>query len=841
MKKLVIAPVVAIMLSISFLSSLAVFAQVDTFDDVYQEHINREAIEYLKNNSIVKGYSDGTYKPQHRINRAEFTKIIIESKYSDAEIERCIPENAQPDWSYVFFPDVPKDEWYAKYVCMAKVNNIIGGYPDGTFKPGDKINFAEAGKIIGESLNVQADPTGTQNEWFAGYVKGLENKKAIPTTIQFFDKEITRGEMAEVVWRLKDNREDKITATYAELTDPLPSISSCPALKEKFDQYYSQNSGYRYMMAEEVMMDMDAVSAPQAKTSFFSNEAASGAAADDYSSTNVQVAGVDEADIVKNDGQYIYMVKGGDIRIVGAYPPNEMEVVAEMNFDEENFQAQEMYVDGDQLTVIGNVSYSYYSDEPVQPAPYIMPSHPYRSNQTRVYVFNISDRFEPVQERVVTYDGFYSTSRRIGDNLYMVMNARPDVWIMEDVENGDDLIPLVKDGEEEAEPMVGCQDIRYFPGYHAPRYLIVSSIPLNDPEAEIDREVFLGSSENVYSSRTHLYVASSKVDYERYGDWDWRHDSTNTQVFRFSLQDGDVEFVAKGEVPGTILNQFSMDAYRDHFRIATTKGNIWNEENPSTNNVYVMDNQMQVVGELEDLAPGEKIYSTRFMGDRLYMVTFKKVDPLFVIDMSSPTNPTVLGKLKIPGYSDYLHPYDENHIIGFGKDTEAAAEEEQAARDLNFAWYQGMKMAIFDVSDVKNPEQKFVEIIGDRGTESELLHNHKALLFDKEKNLLAFPVRIQKKIEEGGDTSPRGDYYETEFSGAVVYDIDLENGFSERGRITHYSEEDILKMGDSWPYSYEKNIQRIIYIGDYLYTISQNLVKASTMDEVEEVNAVEIE
>ena len=146
-----------------------------------------------------------------------------------------------------------------------------------------------------------------------------------------------------------------------------------------------------------------------------------------------------------------------------------------------------------------------------------------------------------------------------------------------------------------------------------------------------------------------------------------------TVITKFGLDDGEVEFLGTGDVKGHILNQFSMDEYDEHFRIATTSGNFW--QGDSANNVYVLDPDLEVVGELEDLAPGEKIYSVRFMGEKGYVVTFKKIDPLFVIDLSDHENPSVLGKLKIPGYSDYLHPYDENHIIGIGKETVEAEEE----------------------------------------------------------------------------------------------------------------------------------------------------------------------
>jgi len=220
------------------------------------------------------------------------------------------------------------------------------------------------------------------------------------------------------------------------------------------------------------------------------------------------------------------------------------------------------------------------------------------------------------------------------------------------------------------------------------------------------------------------------------------------------------------------------------------------------------------------------------------MVTFKKVDPLFVIDVADPNNPKILGKLKIPGYSDYLHPYDENHIIGFGKDTVEAEEDLVEQRGLDFAWYQGMKIALFDVTDVEAPKELFKEIIGDRGTESELLRNHKALLFDREKNLLAFPVTVHeikdKEKVEGNS------YGEPVFQGAYVYSLDTTNGFQLKGKITHHEDDEAFLKSGYYFHGGENSIDRIIYISDYLYTISQRLIKASSMDNIEEVNSVEL-
>jgi uncharacterized secreted protein with C-terminal beta-propeller domain len=617
---------------------------------------------------------------------------------------------------------------------------------------------------------------------------------------------------------------------------------------------------------------MDTLAVPMmAKSSVAAPASAGAVAADDFSTTNIQVEGVDEADIIKNDGKYIYMIKDDVVKIIEAYPPSIMKELGELDFDDETFRPTEMYINEDQLVIIGRGwdYYDYYDE--VTPLIY-PPRKWWRGSETVVYIIDVSDRSNPEEERVVRFDGNYNTSRRIGDDMYMVLNTNPNVWYMDEIARGEDLLPYYKDGDNDAEKMVGCADIHYFPGFVRPNYLITVSIPLDDADGDIDRDVFLGSSDNVYASQKNLYVSTSQTSYDYYSDWDWNRDRTHTLVFKFGLEDGSVNYKSRGRVPGRILNQFSMDEHSEHFRIATNIG--WGDS--STNNVFVLDKNMKKVGEITDIAPGEKIYSTRFLGDRLYMVTFEQVDPLFVIDLATPSNPKILGKLKIPGFSNYLHPYDANHIIGFGKDTDVSK--------YGNVLMQGFKMALFDVSDVANPKQKFAENIGDRGTDSELLRNHKALLFDKEKELLAFPIRIQEKVTPaelecskyrysdcpnlcqrrcipsscttdsegramctddceglGSCQTPEWDRYQTTFSGAVVYTLSDSTGFKERGRVTHYDEEEKLKMGEYWPYNHNANIQRIIYIGDFLYSISQSKVKANEMTTVNDVSAIELD
>lgn len=853
------------------------------FDDVRSDHFNREAIQYLQTKKVVEGYKNNQFKPENRVNRAEFIKMIVAAQVANPTGANC-------------FKDV-KNEWFAKYVCAANRLGYVTGYPDGTFKPGDYINFAEASKIITKALAVKEDK-GAKETWFAPYVKALEAEKSIPSTVQSFDKDLSRGEMAEVLWRLKTDQKDRVSLTYEEITEAMPHIQSCEALQEKFEEYKSYNR-YRedrfiiqedegpFFMQEE-MSGEEVMPSGESSLSFdmaVVGEALKSEAAGDFSTTNIQVEGVDEADVIKNDGEFIYRVKNNSIHIIKAYPPEAMEEVSVFELDSD-FTPSELYVKDDQLVVIGRTWISYHSKSPVA---MILPSLPYNGGKTKAVVLDIKDRKSPKIEREVILDGEYFSSRRIGNQLYLVLNIQPYAWILEDAHSPEDMVPRLKDHGKADEPMVGCTDIRYFPGHAQPNYMIIASVPLDDPEKVIKREVFLGQSQNIYMSQNNLYVASNETNYERFSDWDWRRDFTKTLVFKFALKNGNLNFMAKGSAPGTILNQFSMDENANHFRIATTTieyraGKMAPEtiqeltiEPITVNHVYVLNKNMVQVGALENLARGERIFSTRFIGDRLYMVTFEQIDPLFVIDLKDPAAPKVLGELKIPGFSNYLHPYDENHILGFGKDTLLA--------DWGGIRTAGFKMALFDVSDVTNPTMKFVEVIGEEGTSSDLLNNHKALLFDREKELLAFPIGIIEKVSlneldcnkyrystcpygcqsrciptsctqdeagratcttdcEGLGSCTEPDYaydiYKTQFMGALVYTLNLTDGFKKRGEITHLDETDLASISN-FSYYGEKNVERILYMGDYLYSVSKAKVKANTLDDVEEVKALNLQ
>ncbi|WP_373231189.1 beta-propeller domain-containing protein [Cohnella sp.] len=555
-------------------------------------------------------------------------------------------------------------------------------------------------------------------------------------------------------------------------------------------------------------------------------------ASGDYSQTNVQVEGVDEADWAKTDGSFIYQLSGSRILISDISNSSAPKLAATLEYSpKEGFYPQELYVDDNQLIVIGQNN--TVIPMPIEPGiggsdpagegsssnkMGIMPPRPVSSTvQTKVYDMSASG--QPKLARETELEGSYISSRKIDSSLYVITNKY----------NNNDFEPMYGDSAVSKDlKRLPLSDIRYFPESPENSTLLIGAVDLAKPAQEMQVTAYLGSGQTIYASSKHLYVAIAK--YLPSGDT-YRQE---TQVYKFRLDQGNIVYIGEGSVPGSILNQFSMDEYEGYFRIATTKGDMWaSGAERSTNNLYVLDEQLKTVGTLENLAPGERIYSTRFMGSRAYMVTFRNVDPLFAIALSNPVKPAVLGQLKIPGYSDYLHPYDENHIIGFGKET-VELPSKGMGQDEMMAFYQGMKIALFDVSDVSQPKEKFKEIIGDRGTQSELLYNHKALLFSKSKGLMAFPVELMEikdknPIEQGGFPA----YGQFTYQGAFIYHIDLEKGFDLRGRITHLSENDLSKSGQ-YGFDYGKSIRRILYAGNTLYTLSERMLKANNMSSLKE-------
>ncbi len=722
----------------------------------------------------------------------------------------------------------------------------------------------------------------------------------------------------------------------ANVETALPAVKDYQNLVKLLKNMESQqrNSFFRGGMAT---MDLAMPQAEMAKSVDGASSApAFAGAGGDYSTTNVQVQGVDEADIVKTDGRYIYQVHMNQVIIAEVRPANQMKIVNTITATEDTFYPSEIYLDDKYLVVIGNT----YRNIPM-PLPEVIepeaegetspgsegnsgespPSMDVEANEdekkeameepnmrrvapdywpyyqtqgtVKVMIYNIEVPESASMVRDFEMEGYYVSSRKIGAELYLLTNR----YIYYYAEHMDEntILPWYRDSAVKTDFVpVSYDSIRYFPDGQDSNYLLVAGLDLNNIAKAINVEAYLGSGQTVYASLENLYVTVPKWTYEDATDApqpridtvepapppaDGRSESSeadrgvsddgaevmtddvvsilpmpdisimpfrtakvNTQIYRFALKDGTATFAAKGEVPGSLLNQFSMDEHNGYFRVATTVGDIWrNDAFTSNNNLYVLDNSLNTAGKIENIAPGERIYSVRFMGDRGYMVTFKTVDPLFVIDLKNPRQPKILGELKIPGYSDYLHPYDENHIIGFGMDAIEAQIKNQQGDVIGLTAYpMGMKVAMFDVSDVANPVEKFGLSIGDRGTYSELLHNHKALLFSRERNLMAFPVTLMEAKNKWEDAEQKiPSYGELTFQGMHVYQVDSVNGFSLIGRISHLTPQEIKDAPRRW-FDYQKTVERGLYIEDTLYTLSKAFIKAHSLDTFEEQGSLKL-
>ena len=326
---------------------------------------------------------------------------------------------------------------------------------------------------------------------------------------------------------------------------------------------------------------------------------------------------------------------------------------------------------------------------------------------------------------------------------------------------------------------------------------------MDDAQEPTNMTVMMGGTSNMYVSLNNIYVTYPT----------WSEQGQYTSIYRVRVNGSELTFEAKGNVLGYVLNQYSMDEYNGYFRLATTS----RKNQTQQNNVYVLDSNLTVTGKLENLAEDERIYSARFMGDKCYLVTFRQIDPFFILDMSNPAEPKVAGELKIPGYSSYLHLYDENHVIGLGKEN------------------SNVKLSLFDVSNVNKPMEVAKYIVEGDWTDSEALNQPKAFLFDKEKELLVIPVSKTNygviDTKDGESTATQGGFWQ----GAYVFKITASN-FTLRDDITHQE-----TTSSYYGYDYNTQIHRALYIDNTLYTISNAKVLLNNLDDLTLITEVNLQ
>jgi hypothetical protein len=398
-------------------------------------------------------------------------------------------------------------------------------------------------------------------------------------------------------------------------------------------------------------------------------------------------------------------------------------------------------------------------------------------------IYDITNRESPELQKTHVWRGNLLQSRMIGEHIYLIttqnLYSNMKVWDLP--------VPV-----NEIYYFDGSNDTSRPSSYH--QLVCIRSVNIVDLDADTNsRFILMRSSNHVYVSKRNIYIT------DRY-----YYENENTTIHRVSIEDGDITYQTQGEVPGWVLNRFSMDEYGDYFRIATSKG--WS----TSSGVYVLNMEMELVGSVDDIAPNERMYSARFVKNRVYLVTFRRVDPFWVINLTDASNPHVLGELIIPGWSDYLHPYDENHVIGLGKEATTTGRT------------QGVKLSLFEVTDVTNPQELSKYVIGDRQSSTIAASDPHAFLFDKEMNLLVIPVNLNYS-----------------HNAAYVFDISLENGFVLRDTIEHPEGTD-HEINYWWSRDYDSDIQRSFYIDDTLFTMSHNYLKSNDLADLSEINLLEL-
>ncbi len=548
----------------------------------------------------------------------------------------------------------------------------------------------------------------------------------------------------------------------------------------------------------------------------------------DYSTTNIQVENVDEADIVKTDGDYIYSISEDNVIITDVKDPKQPKVVATIKSEDDDIP-EDIILYKDKLVVIstkGNQTQRYYYNN--------------RMN-TVVKIYNITSREKPVLTKSYEMYEPYYTSRCIDNVLYVISSGN--------LRKEDDKI-VVGYNEDNMEKEMSIDKIKYLKDVKTTKQTLISTVDLNNETADIKLDSYLMNISNAYVSENAIYLLNQKYNndskipikllfglkgvfgledyYEMYAESGYY-----TEIYKFDIKEN-VEYKAKTKVKGKTINQYSLDEKDNHLRIA-----LYDNDG---SRVAIFDEDLKQIGISDNVAKGEKMYSSRFIGDKVYFVTYKTIDPLFVMDLSNETKPKILGKLKIPGYSTYLHPYDENHIIGIGMETKEIINRNSNGKVISTtAKVVGMKMALFDVSNVNSPVQISSVVIGDSRTTSAILTNPKALLFSKEKSLIAIPVNNYSQDFEVTSSNnyetminnytKYGKPYNAE--GYFVYNINVQDGFKLKGVITHE------KTNATYYYSNSK-LLRGLYIDNNLYTVSETMIKVNELDSLKAVGELKL-
>lgn len=600
--------------------------------------------------------------------------------------------------------------------------------------------------------------------------------------------------------KVEESPEPNLTEATPELRNV--SLKFADSYDEVFDALKSAEAAM-----SSVMVYNDGVKAEAAAE----DNAGDGTQTDTYfSGTNVQVSGVDEGDIVKTDGTYIYVLRDVELIIMKADGKTVSEVSHTIvgsewestTSDNDLSETTEkmpvaLYVVGDRAVVISSYFHWHESEEGASDQ---------NTNYVSVDIYNIENRAQPALMKSLGQDGYEVDSRMIGNTLFLCT-----AYYVYDPDQGspEQFVPrLYTDGKSEP---VSCGTIGILPDSDSTTYAVLTSCDVASAST-VNTQSILGGGETVYMNADNLYLCRTVyhddvADTGTDGPYEVTTHKTDvtTTVNRFSVADGTLNYAATGSVPGGLNNQFSLDEYNGYLRMATTEQNggykVYVDEghkfenyepmdNVQSNDVFVLDGDLQTVGSVTNLAPDESVYSARFDGDYAYLCTYRTVDPIFAVNLSEPTAPEVVGELSLSGYSDYLHLWTEHQLFGLGMKTQEIASENGTTARLD-----GMKMVMIDTADPASlKEESTLEIDADF---SQALYNHKAILVDQARDLIAFPAE--------------GNY--------LVYGYSADQGFQLKKEITFENEWDWQSRG--------------LYIGDYFYVVSSDCIYAIDLNTLE--------
>lgn len=484
----------------------------------------------------------------------------------------------------------------------------------------------------------------------------------------------------------------------------------------------------------------------------------------EHSSTNVQQEGVDESDLVKTDGKYIYRVKNNTIEIIDIRN-KKMEKVGTIRPELGPCDTvEELYMDDNQLFVIVSrmeselrdvaiVEDSYYWDNSI-------------NSCTELLTYDITNPFDVKLSNIFSQDGGYFTSRKVGDFIYMF--TRNDIYrtIYEDVK---DAIPYVQNKR------VQCEDI--YIGSQVYAELIIASVNTTNPSESVDEKVILDDYSEIYVGNSSIYLYQ----------YVYRDGGEMTQIAKFSYEDGMMQPVASALVRGMITDTFAISEKNGYLRVLTSD---W-LNGDRKNQLYMLDENLNVSGQIDNIAEGESVYAARYIGDTAYFITYRNMDPLFVADLSDPHNPMLLGSVEVTGFSDYLHLYQDDLVLGIGYET-----DEDSSR-------LGVKLCMFDVSNPLLPEVKNTLVLEDADSVT-ADYDYKAVIVDGQKGLIGF-------VTESWGDKYTSDYHLFTWNGEAFEEI-----LSEP--LTHENK-----------YDYEALRARALYVGDVFYLVKKNSIKSFDM------------